>query len=1599
MKNILLRILSICLAVALGVGATGITGLAQQRQSPAPPEPWGPVPNEGQMKYYHEELSAFIHFGVNTYTGVEWGNGKEDPKIFNPTELDTDQWVRALKDAGFKRVIITAKHHDGFNLYPTEWSKHSVESSNWRNGKGDVLLDLSNSCRKYDMDMGLYLSPWDANSPMYPSNSGYDYNEMYVGQLNEILGNPNYGNKDGLFAEVWMDGAFASSNRPKYDIQRWWDTVYSHNPNCVIQQNYGATLRWNGNERGEASEPSWQTLNKKYVWELYDQQGREDSGYLAVGEPSLVQNPSEWDETGGTIWSTPEADTSIRSGWFHGGRKSGQTLAELYFKSVGKGSPFLLNVPPNTKGKFEEGDIQSLQTFRNILDVTFAKDFLNGATATATKTRENHANYGAENVLDGNYDTYWTMDDGSTTGSIEITLKSPQLIDVIEVQEYIPLGQRISKFSIDVMSNDEWQEYGSGQTIGYKRLVKDEPILAQKIRVNIEDAYAVPLINNIAAYKAHPDIQVGEEPFPEEIKIINTNDMTRSSGWREGQGGHWAGKAGETLEFDFTGSKVWLYGYKNDAHSKVDVYLDGEYYETIDLYSPVVITSPFIIGEIKDIPYGQHTIKLVVKDELNPSGKIGMHLLDAYCLDNNGKGAFEISPKTQTISAGEEAEFLIEWKGGDIESAEVEFSTSPITATHGRDYIDKYEQLTFTKNEKSKTIKVETLNHPDAADILSFQGHLSVPENGAMLGFQNTSTVLMESSSALNNRLMEAIDEAEAIANKLDSSEFAVIVNQITDAVSAAKSDLESTDTSIISGHEKTLNSLIDKGTKAINIKYTMDAGKKQDLFFNQLTETEEIDEAHNAYTLEYDKTVELLENLETTSDQLEKARAEIANKYLEYSKAMQEALKPVLSVNEENSTLEMTSPIENAQIRYTRDGRTTPTMASILFTKPIPVESVYYQAALFVDGERISNIAELAFSGKNIAPTAIDISADINHHADYSPQKAIDNNPDSRWAGDTDGKQGTAILTLEFAEPVTVVSSKLSAYLSGTKNHINGYKLEYLDGENWVPIAETTTGQLEFEFNPVTSNKFRLNMFDTSEPSIYEFQLISAPEGVQPPVFKSLEELQALIAEAEQKNKEKYTPESWLPFNQALIIAKRMTNLNNPQTITDAYESLDSAMNSLIEKTDDSVKEELANLIGTAKTKAGETDKYTEDSIQKLLQAIDVAENILNDDLSDDNAYQSAIDDLQTAIDNLVEESFDSVKEELVNLIGTAKTKAGETGKYTEDSIQELLQAIDSAEDILNDDSSDDNAYQLAIDDLQTAIDNLVEESFDSVKEELANLIGTAKTKAGETDKYTDESIQELLQAIDLAEDILNDDSSDDNAYQLAIDDLQTAIDNLVEEHEIPIPEPKPQPRPSRESSYIGSTTPDKPAAQYPAKKTASEILKSIEKQLSDTPLKSLIVNNIGEMPLSLWQKIQNLADIPSVLHADSIAKDGRSVTVRVTVNPLLVKEDLNLEGRTESARINNTLSIFNRYFENKCFAIELKQKDSFNQRAKVAAKVDIGDINPTELVFYSYNNETNSYIRLNSTQARVDKNGYLHFYTEYGNTIIVSHGPLKQK
>lgn len=427
-----------------------------------------------------------------------------------------------------KRAILTAKHHDGFNLYPTKVTDHSVESSSWRDGKGDVVQEFVDSCTKYDMDIGFYLSPWDQNLPSYPSNVDPDYNDTYIQQMNELFAYSKQ--KDNGYSDIvefWMDGANGNAeSRPKYDLQRWWDNLEAHNPNIVYQQNYGAPLHWCGNERGYSSDECWHILNKEYVWNLYDQYGQEDSAYLHTGEPYIEGKPEG--ERNGDTWSISEVDVSIRPGWFYHANQSPKTaeeLANIYFTSVGLGSPLLLNVPPTPEGLIDERDVESLRGFREILDNTFSRNLADGATAEATATRGNHQNFGAANVLDDDYDTYWTMDDGQTTGSVTVTLDQPTLLDVVQIQEYIPLGQRIASFRVDVRVGGQWMEFGSGKTIGYKRLMRGAPVVADAVRVTVTDALATPLINNISVFKADERIALEAQAVPGQIQAESCDQL------------------------------------------------------------------------------------------------------------------------------------------------------------------------------------------------------------------------------------------------------------------------------------------------------------------------------------------------------------------------------------------------------------------------------------------------------------------------------------------------------------------------------------------------------------------------------------------------------------------------------------------------------------------------------------------------------------------------------------------------------------------------------------------------------------------------------------------------------------------------------------------------------------------------------------------------------------------------------------------------------------------------------------------------------------------------------------------------------------------
>ena len=445
-------------------------------------KPHGPLPSQAQLAYLEDELAAFIHFGPNTFYDQEWGTGQEEPERFNPTKLDARQWVRVLKETGFKKLILVVKHHDGFVLYPTAYTDYSVKASPWRDGKGDLLLEVSQAATEFDMDMGVYLSPWDAHSPLYHVDREADYNAYYLAQLKEILSNPDYGNA-GKFAEVWMDGARGEgAQKVNYEFETWFETIRDLQDDCLIFSTEGTSIRWIGNERGYAGDPLWQKAKP-------DQLGTEaELDYLQHGDPS------------GTLFSIGEADVSLRSGWFYHENqdpKSLEELVEIYFHSVGRGTPLLLNIPPNQDGLFDERDIQRLYEFAVYRDELYKEDLALGSKVSGPALSEDFA---CHHLTDGLETSSWASD-AELPIQLELDLESPKTFDVIELREDLKLGQRIAAFHVQVELDGVWQEFGSGFTVGYKRLLRGSMVEAQKVRVIITEAQDLPVLTKISLYK------------------------------------------------------------------------------------------------------------------------------------------------------------------------------------------------------------------------------------------------------------------------------------------------------------------------------------------------------------------------------------------------------------------------------------------------------------------------------------------------------------------------------------------------------------------------------------------------------------------------------------------------------------------------------------------------------------------------------------------------------------------------------------------------------------------------------------------------------------------------------------------------------------------------------------------------------------------------------------------------------------------------------------------------------------------------------------------------------------------------------------------
>ena len=457
-----------------------------------PPAPYGPVPTARQLAWHQLERYAFIHFTVNTFTDREWGNGDEPEKIFNPTDFDAEQIVGTVKEAGLRGLVLTCKHHDGFCLWPSKYTEHSVKNSPWHNGKGDVVKEISDACRRHGLKFGVYLSPWDRNHKDYARP---EYITYYRNQLRELL--TNY----GPIFELWFDGANGGDgyyggarqrrnidNRTYYDWENTWKIVRQLQPQACMFSDGGPDIRWIGNESGFAGETCWATVTRAGTFP-----GHADGHTLVQGQRN------------GADWMPGEVDVSIRPGWFYHAREDQQVrspgnLLKIYYESVGRGANLILNLPPDRRGRIHDSDVKSLREWRRLLDATFAKDLAQGATATASNTRGNDETFAATHVIDGKPETYWATDDTVTTPELVLDLGKQVTFNVARVREYLPLGQRVDAIAVDAWDGSHWQPFATATSVGNQRLLRGKIATTNKVRLRVTKAAACPAISEFGLF-------------------------------------------------------------------------------------------------------------------------------------------------------------------------------------------------------------------------------------------------------------------------------------------------------------------------------------------------------------------------------------------------------------------------------------------------------------------------------------------------------------------------------------------------------------------------------------------------------------------------------------------------------------------------------------------------------------------------------------------------------------------------------------------------------------------------------------------------------------------------------------------------------------------------------------------------------------------------------------------------------------------------------------------------------------------------------------------------------------------------------------------
>ena len=1440
------------------VGDEGLSGTADA------PEPDKVVPDANQFRYQKEELAAFCHFGPNTFNEIEWGEhygDKAPSEIFKlKKDFDAETLVNTLKEAGFKKLIVTAKHHDGFCIWDSEHTEYDVKASGYQDAKGesDILAEISAACTEANMDMGLYLSPWDIHDDSYGykdkdgkalveevtenghkvnrpidghdwnwvyENDAEDYNKYYQSQLEEILSNPKYGN-NGKFVEVWMDGAKGSgSGYQEYTFKEWFETIQKYegkgvdgrDADCML---FGAndytTVRWIGNENGIAGKDTWSKSN------VDTQKGTIDSN--AQGGATIgFEN--------GNKWTVPEADARITSGWFWGTKKNTpktmDELSNMYFNSVGHNATLLLNVPPNDQGTVDQAILDRVSEFGKNIKETFDENLAKaeGASVKVSSVRENAETFKPGNMTDEKDDTYWTTDDGTKTGEILIDLGEKKNFDVVSIEEAIQNGQRINDYKVEYRegTEGEWTLLEKGQTIGAKRLCRTSETSARQIKITVTTPDGkVPMISEVGVYKSTEDMEK-PNPIPKGMEVIDVTDKDVADGkgfkftgtWHdENQPQYingtntWA-NAGAELELKFHGTKAYFFGTVDPGHGTVEI--------TVDDGKPVTVNteaSKRAVGqrwfETPDLKDGDHTIKLKV------TGKAA-GIEAAAVINNGGKGMIELEEDAYTMNEKETKDLKIKRVGGTEGEITAKLQPNPGTAIQDDFNTDLNPVVTLKSGEKETTAKVETRRNTNKTGDRYFTAEITDVSGGAILGFNKKAKITIKDMESNENALANLVKECETYKSDWFRSGW----DAFEAALKNAKAVLEKQGATLEEKNKAAATLQTAKDELVKREKYT---GEDPFVFpwrknFNATLEAE-FAELHNTggaeeqwklsvsdgewasnkkfinclnqgdtitvpYKVEKPGTysVELTYRSGSSTNSLAwedsagniKSGSVVAGnddskvtKTVTFDMVAEKAGEGVLTLKGHTKDAPQLDKFEitpkdvklaeftvNASVEG-EGGAITPSGE----TKVTEGENVEFK----ITPDKTHQVADVLVNGESVGAvtsyTLKDVKANATIVAKFAPASYTEEN---RFNFPTEVNGTTITAEAEhFALKNTGENEKWPLQVSAAEWASNGYFVNAMnDGD-----------QITLPYHAEKPGKYKATV---------QFRSGDANNGLTwaEKDNKIAAQTEVVKVGASDGAKETHTQEIEFVVNEAGngTLVFTAPEKNAPQLDKFDIQFVEEKVPVVVDK------DALKATIETAKEALKEADKYTEESVKALKDAVAEAEKVV----ADENATQESVDAATKAVEEatkgLAEKPAPEVnKDALKAAINTAKEALKEEDKYTEESVKALEAAVAEAEKVV----ADENATQESVDAATTAVEEATRSLTEKPavpevnKDALKAALAEAAQKLESADNFTEESVKALKEAMDLAQSVLDNPEANQAEADTAATAVRTAIENL---------------------------------------------------------------------------------------------------------------------------------------------------------------------------------------------------------------------------